>query len=532
MGIPSYFSHIIKKYGNIIKKFIAKVHVDNLYLDSNSIIYDSLRNINYADFENDADFENTLYREICAKIEEYIAITNPSSRVLIAFDGIAPVAKLKQQKTRRFRSKFIDYITQELEGTSQTNAKWDSAAITPGTQFMHNLDKYMSKHFNQYMQENNITVIYSGANNVGEGEHKIFDYIRANKEYHSKTSTFIYGLDSDLIMLCLNHLHISKRIYLFRESPDFASSLNENVESNVHCYLDIDELSSGVLKELGIYNSNSVSNKRDKISDYIFISFMLGNDFMPHFPALNIRTNGIPIILETYKNKISPKQTICKNNTIQWKLFKTFMEELCNHEHMYIKNEYKIRAKWQNRHLHIKTTEDKLQKFNELPFRCRDTELFIDPFSSGWQYRYYKKLLHVEINNNYKKNICVNYLEGLEWTLKYYSEGCVNYRWYYKHDYPPLLEDIVKYIPSFDIEMIDENKNTISSTTQLAYVLPKKSLHLLPSHVMNRLVNNYGNYYLDNYKFEWSFCKYFWESHPIMKYFDIDELEKIVDITR
>ena len=43
MGIPSYFSYIIKELStNIIKKFKQDIKIDNLFLDSNSIIYDSV----------------------------------------------------------------------------------------------------------------------------------------------------------------------------------------------------------------------------------------------------------------------------------------------------------------------------------------------------------------------------------------------------------------------------------------------------------------------------------------------------------
>jgi len=525
MGIPSYFSHIIKKYGKIIKHIKYKKHVDNLYLDSNSIIYDCLRKVDYSKYETNVEFENALYGLVCAKIEEYIMIIQPTKKVFIAFDGIAPVAKLKQQKTRRYRSKFIDHITNEITG--DTSSKWDSASITPGTAFMKNLDVYINNHFSS---ENTLEIIYSGADDVGEGEHKIFEYIRDNKIYHEKTTTFIYGLDSDLIMLCLNHLHISKKIYLFRESPDFAAALNESVDANVHCYLDIQQLSHGILRELGVHDTSQKGfNFKDKISDYIFISFMMGNDFLPHFPALNIRTNGIQTILETYKHLFNNKTTICKNNYISWKLFRELVSELSKNELMYIKSEYKIRSKWESRPLSMKTAEDKLKKFNEIPFRSRDVEHFIDPYTKGWQHRYYSKLFHTEINNVFKKQISINYLEGLEWTLKYYTTGCVNYRWFYKYEYPPLLEDLVTFIPSYDLDMISENYNTINNLTQLSFVLPKQSLHLLPEPLQHRLLTNYPEYYRTDLKFEWAFCKYFWESHPIMKYFDIEELEEIVE---
>ena len=56
MGIPSYFSHIIKNHADIIHKFWqgkGGERTDTLLIDSNSIIYDSMRNINYEEYKND-----------------------------------------------------------------------------------------------------------------------------------------------------------------------------------------------------------------------------------------------------------------------------------------------------------------------------------------------------------------------------------------------------------------------------------------------------------------------------------------------
>ena len=65
-----------------------------------------------------------------------------------------------------------------------------------------------------------------GSKNNGEGEHKIFDYIRNNKDHHIHKNTLVYGLDADLIML-FKSPHISDKINLFGEKPDYSTDLDD-----------------------------------------------------------------------------------------------------------------------------------------------------------------------------------------------------------------------------------------------------------------------------------------------------------------
>ena len=41
--------------------------------------------------------------------------------------------------------------------------------------------------------------------------------------------------------------------------------------------------------------------QKNRLYDYIFLCFLLGNDFLPHFPALNLRKNGMNTILDCYE---------------------------------------------------------------------------------------------------------------------------------------------------------------------------------------------------------------------------------------
>ena len=303
MGIPSYFSYIVKNHSNIIKKLCdIKNQPNNFYMDSNSIIYDCLREIQikYKNYKPN-EFEDLLIMNICKKIDDYVEIIKPNKTVYIAFDGVAPFAKLEQQKNRRYKSALDDIIKKKLG--ILVNKCWNKSAITPGTKFMKKLGTKVSNYYKTkdlHVEH----IIISSSNEVGEGEHKIFEYIRSHPIKHKNEVTFIYGLDSDLIMLCLNHLHIAPELYLFRETPEFIKSIDKSLEPNESYVMDIPQLSSAIIKKM---NNQLVLNDKQRINrlyDYIFLCFFLGNDFMPHFPAVNIRTKGINIMFSAYQNTI------------------------------------------------------------------------------------------------------------------------------------------------------------------------------------------------------------------------------------
>ena len=129
MGIPSYFSYIIKNHHKIIKEHY-KSHIHELYFDSNSIIYDSIRNILKKD-ELQLQVEvkhKQLYHSICLQLEIYIKQINPTDMVYISFDGIAPFAKLKQQRDRRFKSQYTKQIFQSIL-QQKTTDDWDTCCL-------------------------------------------------------------------------------------------------------------------------------------------------------------------------------------------------------------------------------------------------------------------------------------------------------------------------------------------------------------------------------------------------------------------
>jgi len=551
MGIPSYFSHIVKKHRNIFKKISNDTtKIDNLYLDCNSIIYDAVHKARddkaqaQADAQNSkinnfSTFEKLLIKMVCEKLDHYIKLLGPAQRVLIAFDGVAPVAKLDQQRKRRYMSWYNEKIVAELKNEKSDTTTWNTSSITPGTEFMKQLASDIKLHFQA--NKNNINIMISASDEVGEGEHKIYECIRQNSDYHSKTTTVIYGLDADLIMLTLNHLHISNKMYLFRETPHFIQTIDKTLHANELYLMDIPYFAERMIEELSACETGEEGERIDlinnKIFDYIFICFFLGNDFMPHFPALNIRTSGIDTLICAYKHVFNGSKTgiieynASEGQTIIWKNLRKFIDYLSSNELESIKNEYTRRDKQAKNNSHNGNSSQysnnkEEEKLLLIPLKERSIEKFINPRESGWQERYYNALFNIKINDDRRKEICLNYLEGLEWTMKYYSKGCVDWRWSYKYDYPPLLCDLIKYVPYFDTNLLEvKPKNPVSPLVQLSYVLSKSSHYLLPPNIRALLK---AEWYNDDCSFKWSFCKYFWEAHVCLPEINISELEMLI----
>lgn len=666
MGIPSYFANVVKYHKQIIKKLGLLPIVHNLYMDTNGLVYDAVRIIGSNQGMSNDDYESAIIEMVCQKITAYIELINPKSQVFIAFDGVAPVAKLNQQRERRYKSWFTTIVEQSINATSaaataanhrdsgdsqydrEQKAKtinktvhkaWNTSSITPGTNFMTKLNAQMRLFIDTQVRLQSTTgmtpiqFIYSGSDEPGEGEHKLFEYIRNNPKYHKDTTTLIYGLDADLIMLCLNHLHVSENIYLYRDTPDFIQSLDSNLSKDDNYFLDIPTFAcslerlmretkeTGVAPEMSFVAPNTdaklaVSTNKitpqviAAIDDYILMTFMLGNDFMPHFPSINLRTTGMNVLLQTYAHifrtsgaylvkRVPSTRRIGSGSegqikTIDWKQMRAFIDCLASNEHQRLIDEHKLRDRQSKRfgvnnnshshnsHSHnshnnndtnrnsrqqqpkdakckesssvdlteltgiacekiteLVSNNNTMSDFMSIPMKERSIEKYIDPFRENWEFRYYDSLFDVDIfegNGNPKENnrirqICVNYMEGLEWTMQYYSNGCIDWRWCYKYAYAPLLTDLLRFIPYMDVTMIEEKpKSPVRDLVQLCYVLPMASHNLLPLKLADKLKREYSHFYCDKLEFKWAYCKYFWEAHTELPHIRIQELEQVVAV--
>jgi 5'-3' exonuclease len=500
-------------------------------MDCNSIIYDEVYRLE-AEIQSENivkpnDFEDTVIKSVIDKIKFYIELIKPTQTVYIAFDGVAPFAKMDQQRTRRYKTLFMKTIN---IGDSKKSSTWNTSAITPGTEFMNKLSHMVVSAFEFNESEYGVNkILVSGSNQCGEGEHKLFEYLRDPQNNPSERNVAVYGLDADLIMLSIFHFKYCKNIYVFRETPEFLKNalpidIDKKNSKEPH-FLDIRHLAYCILSEM-----NCKYPDDNRIYDYVFLCFFLGNDFLPHFPAMNIRTHGIQALLDIYCLCIGNKPDcyfISKpTGEIIWKNVGIFLNEIAKREHEFLVNEYFLRDKFDKRRFNDTTQSERDDLLLNTPIIYRAEEKYINPYEDGWEKRYYKTLFQGIKNVDHVRKVCINYYEALEWVYKYYTKSCPDWRWKYNYNYPPLFTDLCKYTQFFVKESKIENKNRpYLDYIQLAYVLPRSNLDLLPLRIREYLINNYVDLYPREYKFNWCFCRYLWEAHPILPEISIEILD-------
>lgn len=536
MGIPSYFSYIIKNYTGIIRKLNQCPKFQHLFMDCNSIIYSAYANISSESKSSvgtqttptTANIEQKIIQDVVFQIKNYIKLISPTKSVFIAFDGVAPFAKMNQQRVRRYKTDFMN--RHPVLSDHGKPAVWDTTAITPGTVFMDKLNRSIQSEFYNKSAQYGVEKIWvSGSNETGEGEHKLFAKIRTKSAFFKNDQIAIYGLDSDLIMLSVFHLKYCEGIQVFRETPEFKTVIRRDFssKSKEQLFMNIGELSAAISAEMHVTAKQQMST----VYDYIFMCFFLGNDFMPHFPAFNIRTHGVQILTETYRNVIGshPNKSFVDGKTgkIHWKWVNEFVASLAKQEYGHFTTEMATRDRSGLRNWTSNTPEEKEQIVQNIPMIHRADEKYICISESGWEKRYYKMLFHRDPTEENIRDICVNYIEGLEWVTQYYTNKCVDWRWKYKYHYPPLMKDLAKYVQTAGPNIKWTESAAVSPRTQLAYVLPLAKLDLCSNKKV--LLDYFPNFYPPMYEFQWAFCRFFWEAHPLLPDISIDELESVCD---
>lgn len=323
MGVPKFFRWLSERYP-AISQVIAENRIpefDCLYLDMNGIIH----NCTHKDAGEDTTFrlsEEEMFIRIFNYIEHLFGKIKPKQLFFMAIDGVAPRAKMNQQRSRRFRTALEVENAREKaikEGVEMPKEEpFDSNCITPGTAFMAKLSQQLRYFVNKKVSEDTdwqgCEIVLSGHEVPGEGEHKIMEYIRnakAQPGYNPNVRHCLYGLDADLIMLGL--LSHDPHFCLLREEVTFgrASKTKSKELEHQNFYLlhlcIVREYLEMEFQELEQEKALSFPFDLERvIDDFILMAFFVGNDFLPNLPNLHINEGALARMFRIYK-RVLPK---------------------------------------------------------------------------------------------------------------------------------------------------------------------------------------------------------------------------------
>ncbi|KYN27760.1 5'-3' exoribonuclease 1 [Trachymyrmex cornetzi] len=577
MGVPKFFRYISERYPCLSE--VVKEHqipeFDYLYLDMNGIIHTCSHPNDDVCFRIS---EEMIFKNIFHYIEVLFNMIRPQKLFFMAIDGVAPRAKINQQRGRRFRAA-KDAEVQEAKAKSKgipipKEKRFDSNCITPGTLFMAKLGEQLKCFVEHKVSTDDAwkkcKILFSGSEVPGEGEHKIMDYIRymkASKNYDNDSSHCLYGLDADLIMLglCSHEPNFS----LLREEVKFGKQqVKMTPEETKFCLLHLSLLREYIEHEFSpIKDKLSFSFDIEKIiDDWVLMGFLVGNDFIPHLPNLHIANGALPILYRAYMEVLPTLEGyINEAGTLNLDRFEKFMERLSrldveqfneqyadikffesktgrrpneSERHVYKKTEDSESAspkKTQNKDLDalIKSTKEmSLGNFDDddIFIEYRNMDLIVDDESDSEIYNmefvqhkkdyYMNKLEYENVDEEVLRSQAEGYVRAIQWNLHYYYHGCCSWSWYYPHHYAPYISDIKDFK---DLKLEFDLGEPFLPFQQLLAVLPAFSKDLLPMAFQSLLTEETSpiiNYYPHNFKTDLNGKRQEWEAVVLIPFID------------
>jgi 5'-3' exoribonuclease 2 len=374
---------------------------------------------------------------------------------------------------------------------------WDSNTITPGTTFMAILDEELDQYCRKMSNHNNIRYVSNNSCTFGEGEQKIFDYIKSHKNSNEDRIDVVYGLDADLIMLSLIE---EKKVFLVREAPAFGLKclkIRQDQGKNTHplLVLDIPSLKELIVDEI-IYNiafEKDDISKQKLIIDYVLLCSLVGNDFLPPLSFLKIKSNGIEILTNAYKKHCVSSQIFLisqDKQAINFSVLGNILEDLATIEDKMIaeSSEVYYNTRVYKESNNIESMLDNYPILNKYP-------KVINAGKRGWRLQWYHNLFKSHTPDTINA-ACHKYIEGLRWLLAYYLTGDANHAWYYPYTYSPTILDLYGFVSNMhvtkgqiDVELLSQSlslhhthrffKESMNPTLQLLMVLPPQSKYLV-----------------------------------------------------
>lgn len=496
MGIPLFYGEWLSKQNTpgLLRRDVPS-NVASFILDMNGLLHAVAQKVYaYGDYNDPirqrllaaADpryLEVEYHQAVVTELTRLIALVQPTTNLVLAIDGVAPYAKIQQQRQRRYKSILTpvqsNYRRLATGVAAPEKPIFNSNAITPGTDFMISFDSF----FRRWLVANRTVlppnIVYSSHLVPGEGEHKIMDLFRggliAGEDLEGNPGAhIIYGMDADLVLLSL--VAPATNIYLMREDTDV---------------VNIDTLK---------IHLNAIMRTETAAEDFLVMMSLIGNDFLPHPVAFEGSVgHAVETLLTAYRD-INTSLTVVDEegrSDVYLPSLALFIKQLATYEPSFISMMANNQPRYPSRVVQAATKvthyvgQGERRVFNPVDFRDAWYSNALGVRTSDTQLINYAVSVVPDlfpITESRVVDMCINYISGLAWVYNYYRHGLlhINIEYLYRYSYAPFFSDIAEVAEQITAIMDYlpvENSALFSPVHQLVAVLPPQSKDLMPIEV-------------------------------------------------
>ena len=236
-------------------------------------------------------------------------------------------------------------------------------------------------------------------------------------------------------------------------------------------YIDIARFRTELVTTMSWASEKHIVSDNIIVDDFILLCFMVGNDFLPHVPSIEIIEDGISLIIGFYRSVASEfghfvewksRETGSLTPSLNLRALEAFFKAVSSQEQVLL--------------------EKKLSK-KESYFPDQLLEHCSSQCSQGkWNVdieKYRKEYLKEHFAGYRVSSVCHEYIDGMHWVLEYYFNGVPDWSWVYPLHYGPSAFDLASHIGSYKFSGWSRSRPSLPML-QLLSVLPPKSAQLLP----------------------------------------------------
>lgn len=301
-----------------------------------------------------------------------------------------------------------------------------------------------------------------------------------------------YGLDADLIMLSLVTHEPNFRLLREKMSVRHARKGRKPKDPLDYGRYDFELLEVGLLREMLQLQFRPPADAETQkggyeleriVDDFVFLCMLVGNDFLPNLPHLEIVDGSLDLMMSAYRDLLPVMEG---HVTDKESLHLPRLELVCRALAAFEPTSRARRGgpspfagSFAGAAARRRTPDARGARRY---FERRAASEGVPEYASSETYadHYYLTKFGIAPGDvEARRKVAADYVLGLYWCVQYYHKGCESWDWYYPHLYAPLSTDLVN-LADLDIAFPTEGSRPFTPLMQLMSVLPAQSSRLLP----------------------------------------------------